>query len=177
MQSRLLAQSLKYCFCVQSLHFHQDRPSKLIAFNQSFFASARQNVFEARPLLQRSYLRFQGFKVLCSKIDTCGWKFNIYIRVGKKGSLGPWSRVMVCCSKPSFCQNDRFAKPNLHSIVLRSKYVKLHTSILLLPCFQHFWSLLKYLQNKRDPAEIAKPNWKHSLNKLFWGKNYKSEWA
>ena len=32
--------------------------------------------------------------------------FGIFIRVGKKGSFGPWSRVMVCCSKPSFCQND-----------------------------------------------------------------------
>ena len=30
----------------------------------------------------------------------------LYIRVGKKGSLGPWSRVIVYCSKLSFCQND-----------------------------------------------------------------------
>ena len=29
-----------------------------------------------------------------------------YIRLGKTGSLGPWSRVMVCCSKLCFCQND-----------------------------------------------------------------------
>ena len=33
-------------------------------------------------------------------------KGYIYIRVGKKGSLGPWSRVIVYCSKLSFCQND-----------------------------------------------------------------------
>ena len=30
----------------------------------------------------------------------------MYIRLGKTGSLGPWSRVMVCCSKLCFCQND-----------------------------------------------------------------------
>ena len=28
----------------------------------------------------------------------------MYIRVGKTGSLGPWSRVIVYCSKLSFCQ-------------------------------------------------------------------------
>ena len=33
-------------------------------------------------------------------------KGYIYIRVGKRGSLGPWSRVIVYCSKLSFCQND-----------------------------------------------------------------------
>ena len=46
---------------------------------------------------------------------------STYIRLGKTGSLGPWSRVMACYSKPSFSQNDppprsqrsRFAKPNL----------------------------------------------------------------
>ena len=26
--------------------------------------------------------------------------------LGKTGSLGPWSRVIVHCSKLSFCQND-----------------------------------------------------------------------
>ena len=31
---------------------------------------------------------------------------SIHVRVGKKGSLGPWSRVIVYCSKLSFCQND-----------------------------------------------------------------------
>ena len=31
---------------------------------------------------------------------------STYIRVGKTGSLGPWSRVIVYCSKLSFCQND-----------------------------------------------------------------------
>ena len=30
----------------------------------------------------------------------------MYIKVGKKGSLGPWSRVIVYGSKLSFCQND-----------------------------------------------------------------------
>ena len=30
----------------------------------------------------------------------------MYIRVGKTGSLGPWSKVIVYCSKLSFCQND-----------------------------------------------------------------------
>ena len=30
----------------------------------------------------------------------------MYIRVGKKGSLGPWSRVIEYGSKLSFCQND-----------------------------------------------------------------------
>ena len=30
----------------------------------------------------------------------------MFIRVGKTGSLGPWSRVIVYCSKLSFCQND-----------------------------------------------------------------------
>ena len=29
-----------------------------------------------------------------------------YIRVGKTGSFGPWSRVIMYCSKLSFCQND-----------------------------------------------------------------------
>ena len=29
-----------------------------------------------------------------------------YIRVGKTGSLVPWSRVIVYCNKLSFCQND-----------------------------------------------------------------------
>ena len=29
----------------------------------------------------------------------------MFIRVGKIGSLGPWSRVIVYCSKLSFCQN------------------------------------------------------------------------
>ena len=28
------------------------------------------------------------------------------VRVGKTGSLGPWSRVIVYCSNLSFCQND-----------------------------------------------------------------------
>ena len=32
--------------------------------------------------------------------------FSIWIRVGKTGSLGPWSSVIVYCSKLSFCQND-----------------------------------------------------------------------
>ena len=31
---------------------------------------------------------------------------STYIRVGKTGSMGPWSRVIVYCSKLSFCQND-----------------------------------------------------------------------
>ena len=31
---------------------------------------------------------------------------SIYIRVGKTESLGPWRRVIVYCSKLSFCQND-----------------------------------------------------------------------
>ena len=33
---------------------------------------------------------------------------NMYLqfRVGKRGSLGPWSRVIVYFSKLSFCQND-----------------------------------------------------------------------
>ena len=30
----------------------------------------------------------------------------MYVRVGKTGCLGPWSRVIVYCSKLSFCQND-----------------------------------------------------------------------
>ena len=30
----------------------------------------------------------------------------MYIRDGKTGSLGPWSRVIVYYSKLSFCQND-----------------------------------------------------------------------
>ena len=30
----------------------------------------------------------------------------MYVRVGKTGSLGPWSRVIVYYSKLSFCQND-----------------------------------------------------------------------
>ena len=45
----------------------------------------------------------------------------IYVRVGKTGFLGPWSRIFVYCSKLSFCQNDSaprpqrscFANPNL----------------------------------------------------------------
>ena len=42
--------------------------------------------------------------------------FGIFIRVGKKGFFGPWSRVMVCCSKPSFCQNDpRFFEKYLYN--------------------------------------------------------------
>ena len=32
--------------------------------------------------------------------------FSIWIRVGKTGSLGPCSRVIVYFSKLSFCQND-----------------------------------------------------------------------
>ena len=32
--------------------------------------------------------------------------FCVSGRLGKTGSLGPWSRAIVCCSKPSFCQND-----------------------------------------------------------------------
>jgi hypothetical protein len=31
---------------------------------------------------------------------------SMFIRVGKTGSLGPWSGVIVYCSKLSFCQND-----------------------------------------------------------------------
>ena len=31
---------------------------------------------------------------------------SVDIRLGKTGSLGPWSRVMVCCSKLCFCQNE-----------------------------------------------------------------------
>ena len=31
---------------------------------------------------------------------------HIWIRVGKTGSLGPCSRVIVYCNKLSFCQND-----------------------------------------------------------------------
>ena len=46
-----------------------------------------------------SYLIHEG----CSIIQTL---LRRMFRVGKKGSLGPWSRVMVCYSKPSFCQND-----------------------------------------------------------------------
>ena len=34
-------------------------------------------------------------------IDGC-----MVIRVGKTGSFGPWSRVIVYASKMSFCQND-----------------------------------------------------------------------
>ena len=33
-------------------------------------------------------------------------KLYMDIRVGKTGSLEPWSRVIVYCSKLSFCQND-----------------------------------------------------------------------
>ena len=33
-------------------------------------------------------------------------KSVIYIRVGKTGSLGPWRRLIVYCSKLYFCQND-----------------------------------------------------------------------
>ena len=40
----------------------------------------------------------------------CTYLLDIYlcrvIRLGKTGSLGPWSRVIVCCSKLCFCQND-----------------------------------------------------------------------
>ena len=40
-------------------------------------------------------------------LPTCFLQLDcIYIRVGKTGSLGPWSRVIVYCSKLSFCQND-----------------------------------------------------------------------
>ena len=51
--------------------------------------------------------KFQS--MFCSYISTM---YNVlrpkctYIRVGKTGSLGPWSRVIVYCSKLSFCQND-----------------------------------------------------------------------
>ena len=31
---------------------------------------------------------------------------GIFIRIGKIGSLGPWSRVIVYCNKLYFCQND-----------------------------------------------------------------------
>ena len=31
---------------------------------------------------------------------------RVQTRVGKTGSLEPWSRVIVYCSKLSFCQND-----------------------------------------------------------------------
>ena len=31
---------------------------------------------------------------------------GMFIRLGKTGSLGPWSRVIVYCSKLSFCKND-----------------------------------------------------------------------
>ena len=31
---------------------------------------------------------------------------GMFIRLGKTGSLGPWSRVIVYCSKLSFCPND-----------------------------------------------------------------------
>ena len=50
---------------------------------------------------------------------------RMFSRFGKKGSLVSWSRVMVCCSKPSFCQNDP-------SIVTR------HTRFSELPTFRKY---------------------------------------
>ena len=32
--------------------------------------------------------------------------YNIYSRLGKTESLGPWRKVIVHHSKPSLCQND-----------------------------------------------------------------------
>ena len=52
----------------------------------------------------RNFDDYPGFQPMRS------WANNLctelYIRVGKTGSLGPWSRVIVYCSKLSFFQND-----------------------------------------------------------------------
>ena len=46
-------------------------------------------------------------------------KRNMYSRLGKTGSLGPWSRVMACCSNHFSAprpQRSRFVNPNVQSI-------------------------------------------------------------
>ena len=47
------------------------------------------------------------------------WKSGVYVRVGKTVSLGPWSRVIVYCSKLSFFQNDPLS--NLRIILAKGK--------------------------------------------------------
>ena len=53
-----------------------------------------------QPKSCRKLLAERGLK---TKLEV---DFATLIRVDKTGSLGPWSRVIVYCSKLSFCQND-----------------------------------------------------------------------
>ena len=53
-------------------------------------------------------------------------KSVIYIRVGKTGSLGPWRRLIVYCSKLYFCQNDP-------PIFAKGKLVRIHYDSALRP--------------------------------------------
>ena len=59
------------------------------------------------------YLLLSTYTSLCYYIITLVKLTNAYpqldevqVRVGKTGSLRPWSRIIVYCSKLSFCQND-----------------------------------------------------------------------
>ena len=61
----------------------------------------------------------------------------MYIRVCKTGSLGPWSRVIMYCSKLSFCQNDSpiggsfWQKDSLSTlIILNYVYLEIWPSVL-----------------------------------------------
>ena len=48
----------------------------------------------------------QLFLKMKSKADHFRYVHSTYNRVGKTGFLGPWSRVIMYCSKLFFCQND-----------------------------------------------------------------------
>ena len=59
-------------------------------------------------------------KMYC--IDGC-----MVIRVGKTGSFGPWSRVIVFCSKLLFCQNDPPMQCNGIIILAKGKLATMPT--------------------------------------------------
>ena len=48
--------------------------------------------------------------------------YNIYSRLGKTESLGPWRKVIVHHSKPSLCQNDSPMHSEDHFGIMKASY-------------------------------------------------------
>ena len=67
------------------------------------------------------------------------------VRVGKTGSLGPWSRVIVYCSKLSFCQNDPPMQWENHFGKKKACYNTLHMTLRQGPKYPVFSTLILYI--------------------------------
>ena len=97
------------------------RPPKWQRFERKLFRFGNRNTFS---IVNRTILDF---------------KFGLYIRVGKTGSLWTWSRVIVYCSKLSFYHND----PPMHNgriISAKGKLATIHYDSAPRPqrsCFAH----------------------------------------